>query len=133
MTRRQAREQAFIIIFAKSFNEDITVQEIADNAVELEIIKPDEFTSRLINGVFDNLEAVDEKIEENLIGWKKERISRVSAALLRLAIAEMLFFSDIPESVSINEAVELAKIYATADDAAFINGVLGSVAKKAGA
>lgn len=133
MKRRRAREQAFIIIFAKSFNEDISITQLIDNAVELEIIKPDEFTSRLINGVFDNLKAVDEKIEENLIGWKKERISRVSAALLRLAIAEMLFFSDIPESVSINEAVELAKIYAPSDDAAFINGVLGSVAKKAGA
>ena len=57
------------------------------------------------------------------------RISRVSLVLLRLALCEMLYETDVPVSVSINEAVELAKQYAPEDDASFINGVLGSVAR----
>ena len=58
------------------------------------------------------------------------RLSKVSFALLRVAIYEMMFVDSIPVSVSINEAVDLAKKYGGADDAPFINGVLGSVAKE---
>ena len=63
-------------------------------------------------------------------GWKISRISKISLALLRVAIYEMLYQDDIPVSVSINEAVELAKKYTGVDDSAFVNGVLGAVAKE---
>ena len=69
-------------------------------------------------------------ISKNLkAGWKINRISKVSLALLRLAVYEMLYRDDVPVSVSINEAVELSKKYTVKDDTSFINGVLGAVAK----
>ena len=127
MTRRQAREQAFIIIFEKSFQDDLTVEEIIDNAVEAGVLEKEDFSESLSKTVYENLEAVDKLIDENLVGWRKDRISKVSASILRLAISEILYFTDIPNKVSVNEAVELAKTYAPTDDAAFINGVLSSV------
>ena len=75
-------------------------------------------------------EEIDAKISENLKkGWKISRISKVSLALLRLAVYEILYRDDVPTSVSINEAVELSKKYTVKEDTSFINGVLGSVAK----
>lgn len=133
MTRRQAREQAFIIIFEKSFQDDLTVEEIIDNAVEAGVLEKEDFSESLSKTIYENLEAVDKLIDENLVGWRKDRISKVSASILRLAISEILYFTDIPNKVSVNEAVELAKTYAPTDDAAFINGVLSSVLKKIGA
>lgn len=133
MTRRQAREQAFIIIFEKSFQDDLTVEEIIDNAVEAGVLEKESFSESLSKTVYENLEAVDKLIDENLVGWRKDRISKVSASILRLAISEILYFTDIPNKVSVNEAVELAKTYAPTDDAGFINGVLSSVLKKIGA
>lgn len=130
ISRRKAREQAFILIFEKLFNDDMTTEQIVSNAVEAEVMEPDEFALLLVGSVDENRNTIDEKINENLKGWTMDRISKVSVALLRLAIAEILFFDDIPSSVSINEAVELAKIYAPNDDASFINGLLGSVVKK---
>lgn len=133
MTRRQAREQAFIIIFEKTFQDDLTVEEIIDNAVEAGVLEKEDFSESLSKTVYENLEAVDKLIDENLVGWRKDRISKVSASILRLAISEILYFTDIPNKVSVNEAVELAKTYAPTDDAGFINGVLSSVLKKIGA
>lgn len=133
MTRRQAREQAFIIIFEKSFQDDLSVEEIIDNAVEAGVLEKEDFSESLSKTVYKNLEVVDKLIDENLVGWRKDRISKVSASILRLAISEILYFKDIPNKVSVNEAVELAKTYAPTDDAAFINGVLSSVLKKIGA
>lgn len=133
MTRRQAREQAFIIVFEKSFQDDLSVEEIIDNALEAGIFEREEFSEKLSKTVYENLDTVDELIAKNLVGWRKDRISKVSASILRLAISEILYFSDIPNKVSVNEAVELAKTYAPADDAGFINGVLSSVLKTIGA
>ena len=62
-------------------------------------------------------------------GWAIHRLPKVSLAVLRLAIAEMLYIDDVPCGVSVNEAVEIVKKYGTSDDASFVNGVLGSIAK----
>lgn len=133
MTRRQAREQAFIIVFEKSFQDDLSVEEIIDNALEAGVLEREEFSEKLSKTVYENLDTVDDLIAKNLVGWRKDRISKVSASILRLAISEILYFSDIPNKVSVNEAVELAKTYAPSDDAGFINGVLSSVLKTIGA
>ena len=74
-------------------------------------------------------EEVEEAIEKHIRGWSLRRLSKVTLALLRLAVYEMLWEESIPASVTINEAVELAKIYGGKDDASYINGVLASVAK----
>ena len=127
--RRKSREQAFIILFEKSFNEDLSVDEIVEIAIESEVIEEDKFMTKLLAAAEENLVTVDGEIEKNLKGWSKSRISKVSLALLRLAISEMLYFDDIPVGVSINEAVEICKIYGSDEDKSFINGVLGSVAR----
>ncbi|MFQ9845988.1 MAG: transcription antitermination factor NusB [[Clostridium] leptum] len=69
-------------------------------------------------------------IEKHCIGWTKNRLSRVAVSVLRTAVYEMLYEEKIPVSVSINEAVEIAKTYGSTEDASFVNGVLGSVAKE---
>ena len=130
MTRRQAREQAFTLIFEKSFHPEITVEEMISMAVEARYLQTDEFEVLLAKTADEQQPEIDSIIENNAIGWKKDRISRVSLSLLRLALCEMLFIEEVPTNVSINEAVELAKLYASQEDAAFINGVLGAAARK---
>ena len=127
--RRKSREQAFIILFEKSFNEDMTVDEILDIAVEAEVIEKDEFTEKIVKKTCDNLEEIDALIEKNLKGWTMSRISKVSLALIRMAIGEIKFIDDIPTGVSINEAVEICKIYGSDEDKSFVNGILGSVSR----
>ncbi len=130
MTRRESRELAFILVFEKSFQEDVTVVELIENALELELFPQNAFSETLARRVYDNIEEIDRAIEDNLVGWSAKRISKVSRAILRIAVCELLFTENMPVGVAINEAVEIAKKYSTAEDAAYINGVLGSIAKK---
>lgn len=129
MTRKQAREETFILVFEKEFNDD-TLEDILSLAEEVRDIKADDYVKKVFFGVFQNIEKIDEIISENAVGWSIKRITKTALALLRLAIYEIKFYDDIPVSVSINEAVELAKKYATKEDASFINGILSTVAKQ---
>ncbi len=128
MKRREAREQAFILIFERSINHD-TTEQIIDAAEMSNDIMIDEFAEKTAVGVEENEDALNAQIEKNIRGWKMSRLSKVALALLKLSIYEMMFVKDIPVSVSINEVIDLAKKYGGAEDAPFINGVLGSVAK----
>ena len=130
MTRREARELAFILVFEKSFQEENTIVELIENALELEIFPTNAFAENLAKKVYANIDEIDKAIEENLIGWSAKRISRVSRAILRIAVCELKFTENMPVGVAINEAVEIAKKYATVEDASYINGVLGSFVKK---
>ncbi len=127
--RRKSREQSFIVLFEKSFNEDLSFDEIVEIAIESEVIEKDKFMNSILKSAEENLVDIDAEIEKNLKGWSKSRISKVSLALLRMAIAEMKYMDDVPVGVSINEAVEICKIYGSDEDKSFINGVLGSVAR----
>ena len=129
MTRRQAREQAFILLFEKSFNTDATVEELLELAKELRMLEDDEFVAALVNTTCDNIEAIDEHISANSKGWKINRIPKVTLAIIRMALAEILYFDDVPDGVPVNEAVELAKKYSTPEDASYINGLLGTVVR----
>ena len=129
MTRHESRELAFILVFEKGFQEDMTVIELIENALELELFPENAFAETLARKVYDNIEAIDNTINENLVGWSAKRISRVSRAILRLAVCELMY-SDVPVGVAINEAVEIAKKFASDEDASYVNGVLGSVARK---
>lgn len=129
MTRKQAREEAFILIFEKQFNQD-ELQDILDMAVEVRDIKPDDYIKDVFFGVYSNLETIDGIITNSAIGWNIKRISKTALAVLRLAIYEIKYFDEIPVSVSINEAVEICKKYATKEDSSFVNGILSTVAKQ---
>ena len=128
MNRRKSREQALCLLFENTFGSQ-DMNEIILNAKDIREEDISEFSEQIFKGVLENLETIDSHIEKNLNGWTKERISKTSISILRMAIFEILFCDDIPNSVSINEAVELAKKYSTKKEASYINGMLGSVNK----
>ena len=128
MTRKQAREQAFILLFQNTFRKE-GFEELIETEKENPAYCEDEYCLSVVKTALQNIEDITAEIEKYLKGWKIDRISRVSVSALRLAICEMRYFDSIPEAVSINEAVELVKKYATAEDAAFVNGILGSVSR----
>lgn len=103
-----------------------------DTRLGLLEIEPDEkesdYMNALFEGVKNNAEAIDEKIEKYAIGWKIDRITRVDLSILRVAVYE-LTLGGVPKAVAINEAVELANKYSTDKAGAFINGVLGSLSR----
>jgi len=129
MTRKQAREETFILIFEKEFNDD-SLQDILSREEEVRDIEADEYVKKVFFGVYENLEKIDEIISTNAVGWSIKRITKTALAILRLSVYEIEYYDEIPVSVSINEAVELAKKYATKEDASFINGILSTVAKQ---
>lgn len=131
MTRREEREQAFILLFEKSFDSETEIAELYDFAVENEAIAGSDFIKNLVCTAWEKVEEIDAVIEKYAKGWKINRISKVALAVLRLAICEIKYYEDIPVGVSINEAVELCKKYAAKDDSAFVNGILGSVSREA--
>ncbi|MBQ7046835.1 MAG: transcription antitermination factor NusB [Oscillospiraceae bacterium] len=129
MTRSKSREQAFALLFEKSFNPETDMEDIIAIGLENEVIEADDFASMLAQTAWDKLYTIDTVIEKYSKNWKMNRISKVALSALRLSVCEMLYISEIPVGVSINEAVELCKKYATAEDASFVNGILGSVSR----
>ncbi|MBR2319912.1 MAG: transcription antitermination factor NusB [Clostridia bacterium] len=129
MSRRKSREQAFALLFEKSFN-DLPVMDLAEGAQDARefIIEP--FALELAQGAEEKLAELDALIEANSHKWSHNRISRVALAVLRLAIYEMRFNDEkTPDSIAINEAVELAKRYGGEEDSSFVNGILGSISR----
>jgi len=88
-----------------------------------------EYVKRVVKGIEENKDSLDRKIEKYLRNWKLNRLSKVDVAILRICTYEFLYEQDIPEKVSINEAIELAKKYSSEKSAPFINGVLGNMIK----
>jgi len=124
--RRQARELAVQFLYQNESNSvDMpealalfwqTQHEIAD--------KVRQFAEELIRGALEQHAVIDEKIQKYTEHWELGRIAAVDRSILRLAIYEMLCRDDIPPVVSINEAVEIAKLYSTRESGAFVNGIL---------
>ena len=129
MNRNEAREQAFLLIFSECFNSEQSAEELIANALEADDYENDEFTFRLLNGVSENKAQIDEIICEKLNKWKMERLPKTTLAILRLAVYEIIYCEDIPDSVAINEAVELAKRFGSEKDYSFVNGVLGNISR----
>lgn len=128
MDRKTARAQAMKLIYEWEMGGDGG----EDTRLELLEVKPGEsesdFMNRLVEGVQQNTPRIDEALRHFLRGWTIERVTRVDLAILRLATYELLF-DKTPEGVVINEAVELANQYSTDKAGAFINGVLGNLAR----
>ncbi len=127
MGRTQSREQAFILVFEKQFNPDIAPEEMMALAAESALFEPDDFTKELYLLTEAHAEEAAAEIAKYLKNWRMERLPKVSAAILKLSVCEILFSQGVPASVTANEAVNLAKKYASPEDASFINGVLGSL------
>ena len=126
VTRRQAREQAFSLIFTKMFQPECTVDEIIASSFDADEVIIDNFARKEATGVYDNINERDGGISESLTGWTINRLPKTALAVLRLAMYEIEYNDEMPIPVAVNEAVELAKKFCGDDDPAFVNGVLGS-------
>ncbi len=89
-----------------------------------------EYFNTLFLGITKNISHIDQQIESCSHKWKIDRMARVDLAILRLAAGEIFYIDDIPPSVSINEAVDLAKKFGTEDSGKFVNGILGNLVKQ---
>ena len=125
LTRREAREAAFLTAFAATFEPE-TPSLPSDSEQE----EKDVFARRLLAAMNDHAEELDSIIEDHLKGWTLNRVPRVSLVALRLALAEMLYGEEQKPGVAINEAVELVKKYGADNDYQFVNGLLGTVARE---
>ena len=141
MTRSQVREIATHISFAQNANPR-PADEVLDALLERDYYETlgeeDElyqdypsakqilYLRQVAAGVSAHLAELDFYIEKYAKGWKVSRISRVAMAIMRVSMYEVLYMPDVPGSVAINEAVEIAKHYEDADTVSFINGILGS-------
>ena len=119
------REQAFILLFEYLFLPQDDLVAIYDENIGT----VSDYAKELYTGVLANLDKLDETLASYSKKWKLNRLPKVSLTVLRLALYEMEFVDDLPDSVAINEAVELAKKYGSQEDASFINGVLGAVSR----
>ncbi len=129
MSRREEREQAFALLFERLVNQN-SVDEVIENAGLARDCQTTEYIRSIAYGVEQREAEINATMEAHLkAGWQRTRLSKVTLALLQMAIFEMCYLENIPCKVSINEAVELAKLYGGSDDASFLNGVLGGVLK----
>lgn len=130
MTRRELREQIFKMLFGAEFHEATEMEQQMHNYEEAEEpwdVKDGEYISGKCKDIVAHLPEIDAAINEAAEGWKTRRMGKVDLALIRLAVYEMKYDDDIPVSVAINEAVELAKRYGTEESPSFINGVLAKM------
>ena len=132
MNRKTARENAFMLLFEKAIKQEETFEEIFTKATTERELEVDEYVKKVFFGSAENEYLIDAKIDECLVGWKKERVSYVAKAVLKLAAYELMFMEDIPAKVSINEAIELSKKYDDDKAYVFVNGVLNKIAESIG-
>lgn len=143
MTRRQLRESIFKALFRIEFSEgeeqkeqmeyhlrELAEQEQEDGTILFAKEADVEYVEQKVSDVIIHLKELDSMIEESTEGWKLSRIGKAELAILRLAVYEMKFDPDVPQSVAINEAVELTKQYCDEDAKGFVNAVLGKLAKQ---
>ena len=129
ITRHEAREQAFCLLFEQTFSKE-SLENIIDNAVEGRDLEVGDYALRLGKAVEEHCQELDALLQPFSTKWELNRLSRVTLVSLRVAACEIRYFEDIPVSVSINEAVELAKKFGTEDDSSYVNGVLGSLVRQ---
>lgn len=143
MTRRQLRESIFKALFRIEFSDgqerkeqveyhlqELAEQEQEDGTIVFAKEQDVEYVRQKALDVLAHLDELDTMIEANTEGWKLSRIGKAELAILRLAVYEMQFDPDVPQSVAINEAVELTKQYCDEDARGFVNAVLGKLAKQ---
>lgn len=128
ITRHQAREVAVQMLYQMDINEEGLVK----NLEKLHQERPElnlrgSFLSTILEGTYQQVREIDELVDENIDNWKMERIGKVERNIIRLAVYEILYESDIPVAVSIDEAVELAKDFNDQEAGKFVNGILGKL------
>jgi transcription antitermination protein NusB len=133
MSRTAAREVAMMMQFSLLLGGEDTPEQVCDKAGSAGALDGDDllYIAQMLEGVREHGKELDDLVGKYAKDWSIERIARVDLSILRIAIYEMLFRKeDVPTGAAINEAVELAKRYGGERSYAFINGILGSVAKE---
>lgn len=132
MSRRELRERIFLLLFRVEFNRMEDMPEQIQLFFSQEESESTQEERRYISGKYGNIVAklpeIDALINERAKGWTVERMGKVDITIIRLAVYEICYDDDIPTSVAINEAVELAKKFGQDESAGFINGVLAKFA-----
>ena len=133
MTRHRLRECLFKAVFQLSFTEDVDI-DVSTLTDEEEQGEPDlseaerDYIDLKLENIKNHLEEIDSAIEKSS-SWKISRIGKAELSILRVAVYEILFDDAVPEKVAVNEAIELAKVYADDKSGAYINGVLAGIIK----
>ena len=129
MTRKQSRDEAFKLLYQSDICHDKAedILELFYQQNEGINDKAKSYISNVIFGVELNKDEIDKTITKYSKGWNLNRISKLSAAALRLAIFEIMYCDDIPNTVAASEAVSLVKLYDSEESAGFVNGILASV------
>jgi N utilization substance protein B len=131
MGRRASRDMAMKLLYQMEFQRDNIEEQKKLFFEENSLAEKDRaYVNDVVDGVYINMEYVDNLIETYSKGWKISRISKVDLSIMRLSIYEICFRKDIPYSVSVNEAVELAKKYSSEDAGSFVNGILSKIPNK---
>ncbi len=132
--RRRGRETALKVLYALELTQeraDVLLQAPWIEMVVPEVVR--EFTTTLVTGVMAHRDEIDTLVQAWSMNWSLERIGVIERNILRFAIYELLFLTDIPPNVTINEAVEVAKRYGTDEAPSFINGILDRIKQEVGA
>lgn len=122
--RSQTPEEALESFFDKEYFSSLKEENVL--YAEYPSRKQRDYITAVVTGVYDHRDQLDEYIEKYAKGWKLPRISRTAQSALRVALFEVLYMDEVPNSVAINEAVELSKGYEEQETVSFINGILGS-------
>lgn len=129
MGRKKARDNAFKCVYELEYLGQAKISDILNMCYEDNNNDEEEkeYIRNVLYGIIEHQAQIDEIILSKLKNWSISRIAKIDLAILRLAIYEIKYVDNIPEKVSINEAVELAKMYGNNDSKSFINGVLAKV------
>jgi N utilization substance protein B len=125
--RRVVREKVLQILYAYEMNNENLLALTQSILGDIQEENDKKFGEELVNRVLANKKVLDEKIQKRISNWEINRVALIDKILLRMAICEILFFTDIPPKVSINEAIEIAKEFSTAGSGKFINGILDAI------
>lgn len=122
---RERKELFLSQYLDKSLQKEYFLREIDTNTADQSV-----YLNKMFEMISNHLDAIDQILASAVENWKIERIAKVDLAVLRLSVTELFYFDDIPDSASINEAVELAKKFGGDDSGKFVNGILGRVVKE---
>jgi transcription antitermination protein NusB len=126
MSRRESREKAFMLLYQMEIQKGDEDAQIASFIEDREVSAQEvDYMTQLVRGVRGHTEELDDRFSPFLKRWTKDRLPKVDLTILRLAVYEMFFVEEVPESVAISEAVLLCKKYSSEESRSYINAVLG--------
>jgi transcription antitermination protein NusB len=126
--RSKARKRAVDVLYAAALRDADPVTLLVERIEATEHPAPNDYATTLVEGVVAHRERIDELLTEHAEGWTLDRMPFVDLAVLRLGVYELLWATDVPDAVAIDEAVQLARSLSTDDSPRFVNGVLGRLA-----